>query len=458
MSRFEKVISSLLLISLFVPLIAFAAGIRSPNYSKEPLSPLPAFEVSHQFGVDFDRWWSRHFPFRSTLVTFYHRALCSLFNDSGSDQVVKGRGGWYYFAPTTKDYVRSEHLSEGDCRKIAQSLAIQRHAAEQGDRVFLVCFAPNKSTVYPEFMPKWVRVVGSKRPLERLKAVMPDGCYLEEVLIRAKDTSAYNLYHPEDTHWNLLGSSIAYKEIMERLSLEERTLSLGSPCPVDRGWEADLTNMLFPAVQSSDEQVLFPCFEKDYLLKRPIRTSEDPAIETINPKNENTVLMFRDSFANAWIDFFSSTFHTVHYSRILPYRYSLLSEVNPDFVILELAERNLDYLLQMTPELIAPEAFPVEGDFRRADCVTSKLMCEKRNGLYFYNFLPRDSSWAETVEAVQLFDGQMWYEAFPIFDDGNLGDGIWQYGFSLYMPQSVNWQALRYRRQKVWYEAALAIE
>ncbi len=455
MSRFAKIITVLILISLFVPLVALIFGLDSPNYSKEPLASFPAFQWRGSFGADFDRWWSERFPFRSALVTAYHKSLSASIGVSGSEQVVKGGNGWFYFAPTIKDYVGSEHLSHDDCEKIARSLAIQKHAVEHEGKLFLVCFAPNKSSIYPENMPWWINPIGRERPLQRLRTVLPDACYLEDVLLQEKETTGHHLYHPEDTHWNLLGASVAYRDVLSRLSLNHRALSLGAPVLKGDGWEGDLTNMLFPAIRSSDEQILFPGYKKEYKTKRPMRSYEDATIETINPNKDGVVLMFRDSFANAWVDFFSDTFHTVHYSRILPYRYDLLSEMNPDYVILELVERNIDSLLTVTPELIAPEAFSIEGEIKNTEPVSVAVEHDVRNGKHFYNFLPECTSLAESMRAVQLFDGQKWFEAFPIYHDDENRDGKRLYGFSLYSMNHNIWSRIRYLTVDGWYEAPM---
>ncbi len=455
MSRFGKTITILILLSLAIPLAALAFGFDSPNYSKEPLSPFPKFQLNSELGPHFDRWWSDHFPFRSAIVTAYHKSLSTLTGVSGSDQVVKGRDGWYYFTPTVRDYVKSDYLDAGDVAKIARSWQIQRRYVEESGRSFLVCVAPNKSTVYPEFMPRWIRVVGEKRPIEYLKEMMPGECYLEDVLLSEKETSSHHLYHPEDTHWNSLGSYVAYREVMSRFDLDDRSLSFGAPRLEREGWESDLTNMLFPAIQSSDEHIVFPGSKKEYISKRPMRSLEDPVIETINGEKEGAVLMFRDSFANAWIDFFSNTFHTVHYSHIVPYRYDLMDEVDPDYVMLEFVERNLDRMLLTTPELDAPQAFEVDEEIRQAEAVSGEFEYEERHNRHFYNFLPHNGQWSKELEAVQLFDGQSWFEAFPIYEQQDTEDGFRLYGFSLYTSTASDWSRIRYRTPGGWHEAAL---
>ena len=75
-------------------------------------------------------------------------------------------------------------------------------ALGRGERtiIYNLC-RPNKSTVYPEFMPSWIRIVG-ERADRYLKAMVSDELS-EDVLLQEKETAPYHLYHREDTHWNL---------------------------------------------------------------------------------------------------------------------------------------------------------------------------------------------------------------------------------------------------------------
>ena len=59
------------------------------------------------------------------------------------------------------------------------------------------------------------------------------------------------------------------------------------------------------------------------------------------------LLMFRDSFANAMIPFAASAFSEVRFERASPYadNIGLLDSFNADFVVAEIAERNLRDLI-----------------------------------------------------------------------------------------------------------------
>lgn len=70
--------------------------------------------------------------------------------------------------------------------------------------------APNKESVYAEYMPDSVRVYGSE---SRLDAALPELAAqglpvydMKPELLKEADT--YQLYYKYDTHWNQIGSFI----------------------------------------------------------------------------------------------------------------------------------------------------------------------------------------------------------------------------------------------------------
>ena len=67
--------------------------------------------------------------------------------------------------------------------------------------------------------------------------------------------------------------------------------------------------------------------------------------------------MFRDSFANTLIPFFSNAFENAYYSKGEPNSMESLVEThNPDFVVIQKVERNISKYLESPPILTPPTA------------------------------------------------------------------------------------------------------
>ena len=59
--------------------------------------------------------------------------------------------------------------------------------------------------------------------------------------------------------------------------------------------------------------------------------------------------MYRDSFANALIPYAASSFSEVRFERAVPYNTKLIDSFDADYVIVEIAERNIKDLIDYYP-------------------------------------------------------------------------------------------------------------
>ena len=164
---------------------------------------------------------------------------------------------------------------------------------------------------------------------------------------------------------------------------------------------------------------------------------EDLQIESVNPSKEGNLIMFRDSFANALIPFISESFGQVNYYRLFPYDYTKIESLTADTLVIEIAERNLNWFLQATPVLSATteDVLPT---------VSSQLTMgiafqqEKKSDMFFLNARFEDQLLAEKIIAVRLEDNGVIFEAFPIVEDSDIEDDAFELGFSIYTKNSLD--------------------
>ena len=84
--------------------------------------------------------------------------------------------------------------------------------------------------------------------------------------------------------------------------------------------------------------------------------------------------MFRNSFGNALHADLAEDFGVALFSRAMPYDLSLMDDVQPDTLIVELVERNLCWLCTRPPLLPAPvreQTFDGATDFGTLDVTRS---------------------------------------------------------------------------------------
>ncbi len=430
---FRSSLFILILLSMYIPLIGLGFGLDSPNYSKESLANYPSLPPASDFGTQFDNAWQDHFPFRSLLVTGNNWIMDKGFKSSGNERVIVGNEGWYFFEQTMRSYQHAPDMREADIARVAQSLQIQEAYVKSLNKDFQVFIIPNKNSIYPEHLPSRYEPVGEASELSRLMAKLPQFENMHNYLLDQKAASPAPIYHQEDSHWNGLGAYYAYLKIMERFGQSSKTISY-TELQRSQNWEGDLTNMLYPAIPAQDEQVHFADYEQEFVFTRPLRTREDIEIQSRSMES-GSLLLFRDSFANALMDYLSNSFGLVHYSTAQPYRYSLVESLDVEHVGVVLAERNINYLHQVSPEIYAPVADVVEV-YETMD-LSSTMQHIERNQMQFYNALYDDQDLGHTISQVRVETSDGMLEAFPIYQDENIQDDMWKYGFSFYTEEPV---------------------
>ena len=154
-------------------------------------------------------YFSGRFGLRQELITADAAVRAAVFHESAADDVLLGTDGWLYYADTLGDFTGSSAMTERQLWCAARNLALmQEYAASRGAQLLFVC-APNKNTVYPEFMPaRYVRSK-SERNLDRLLASLREQgvpfCDVRDVLRNANSLT----YYRTGSHWNGYGSALA---------------------------------------------------------------------------------------------------------------------------------------------------------------------------------------------------------------------------------------------------------
>ena len=137
--------------------------------------------------------------------------------------------------------------------------------------------------------------------------------------------------------------------------------------------------------------------------------------------------MFRDSFGNTLYPFLADSFGHAVFSRSMPWQMTLLEETGADTVVLELVERNLDYLARRAPVFPAPERVltgqPPQGE------AAAGITAAENGGLAGYLRLEGTLSGPVDPDSpVYVRLGEALYEASPVGTEG-------ERPFTLYVPE-----------------------
>jgi hypothetical protein len=196
---------------------------EEPVAEKRLLAPAPRLRPGEPWAFlkDCESYFNDHFGFRDFLVRRYNTLMVHGLGTSPTPKVLLGRRGWLFMGSGETEYFRNlRPFTAEELRQLIGKLEKRRAVLAAGGSHFLLVIAPNKSTIYPEHMP---RALGKVRPQSRLDQLLAhlarhpqvDVLDLRPALLASK--GEWPLYDKTDTHWNALGACIAYREMGERL-------------------------------------------------------------------------------------------------------------------------------------------------------------------------------------------------------------------------------------------------
>lgn len=429
--------------------------------------------IDPEYTKKMDQWLSDHFSFRSRLAANFSMIKADLFATSSEESVIVGREDWLYFAETLDDYMQRRVLSDEELIRIRKILTLvdEYVTSKGGDFLFFV--APNKNTVYPEYMPYYYPKGTGSSSLERLNRALEGSSFYRDVSAVLKEkkaswqqeASASNhpqwLYYQRDSHWNDYGAAVAFETIMDWREfvngnygeaplgqMQSHVDWLSQEYQMTMDWVGDLEQMLFPKGGRLDWQVSWE-EPPEFSYASSFHSPEDLLIQTVNDQKEGRLLMFRDSFGNALYPFLAGEYGYAQFSRIVPYRLFLLEENPCDTVIIELVERNLSTLLTAAPMFLAP----LRPQIKAVECEDAVVYIREANGmLHVYGTMDSGSPCLSGIFIAAAKDGvTAYYEAFPVLERKLLseaGEGADVFdggtaGFSAYLP-------LEYKEGTAW--------
>lgn len=429
MKRLKIVYVLVICVILAAPLLLMPFA-KDASAEKRTLSAFPELINENGFNLEFtaeaDTWFSEHFPFRSQIISANNYLKASVFSTSDEEQVIVGKEGWLYFADTLPDYFGENILSDMRLAQLQTVLSLMEEHVRAGGAAFVFTVAPNKNTIYPEYMPDRYRKTNEKTNLERITALLGEKAYFADMTAALSDKTV-QLYHARDSHWNAYGALCGYRAIMHATSRRSDLFDTAA-YTWENTWRGDLDDMIFPAFDFKDAQAEY-AVDWSYTFTSNYHSEEDLLITTENESGEGALLMFRDSFANALLPFLAQTYQTTTLSRATPYDLRKAGEY--DTVVVEIVERNLSNLLRTAPIMQAPAREVVQASVVEDAVVSTR---EKDALLHIYGTMPQG---AKKVY-LQLSNGEDKHivEAFPIYEATLLGEeeDIHENGFSAYLP------------------------
>lgn len=422
--------------------------------------------LNENFFSDFETYFSENFAFRQQLVTLDGKLRADVLGTSSNEDVIIGKEDWLFYGDTTDDFLNINTLSERAVENIYHNMSLLSEYCIDNGSQFMVVIAPNKNSVYPEYMPERYReasnegnyekflrvynkctaeweasVYSSKAETLDMLDITPSWYHfafvdLRETLREEKLETGKLLYHKTDTHWNNRGALAARNAITDYFTELEFNDFSGAEQSVSHDWSGDLAEMIYPSDVPMDEQINYGIpYTYEYVGR--FRGFDDISIKTVCEGGEGSLLMYRDSFGEAIIPFMAETYASAEFTRTVPYRTDSIASGTVDYTILEIVERNLGNLQKYAPVMPAP----VSGGFiaESTSCGSeAEIKCEESTSYsHVYGVLGEEFFKSDRVRIFVEYKG-VTYEAFNAFEDSLLGrEGEFcDRGFSLYIPKT----------------------
>lgn len=371
--------ADIVLVLIFVGLIWLipTGSICSRNASsdlgeKRKLAVCPDFKTDsiETIPEKFETFYKDHFGFREQLIKSHNWIKYKFLKGSSAGNVLMGKDNWLFLSKsrTITDYLGRDSLTNEELNRWKDLLENRQKWLQERRIHYLFVIAPNKITVYPEYLPDHLYEDNGRTRMDQLldylrKSSSVEFIDLRKPLQQAKETGL--IYYPNDTHWTDRGILVVYSNLCKKLTQwfpDIQPYSIKDFTIQTQQHKGDLAMMLglgdkltveceslIPRMPAKARLVNYELPEGDYL-------SDDIARQQIATETQGArhrLLIFHDSF---WTYGELYKLTAEHYSRMVCVdgiadmdTLKVLVELeHPDIVIEELVERKLKKIISRT--------------------------------------------------------------------------------------------------------------
>ncbi|MEM1003474.1 MAG: acyltransferase family protein, partial [Bacteroidota bacterium] len=279
-------------------------------------------------------------------------------NNRYSDRWFEGNDNWLFLGNRYQNTVSKLTLaikpSDEQIQETLQKFSSVATVAERTETHVSLLIGPNKSTIYPEFLPVGLTPSPNRYVdmfIDKLNDVSNLTVHDPSLELKILKSSAGNLYHRTDTHWNSKGAYLAFSSLAGKLNVSVPFPKFETADSV----EGDLIEISrlknFPLMQ--DDNWSFS-FQNEGLITKSessgtFSNSSFGAIETVynsEAVSDKIVWVLGDSFSVQLRPFINHTFAEVHYVGHWRERLKDLAsdiedaEEKPDLIIIVRVERS----------------------------------------------------------------------------------------------------------------------
>ena len=297
----------------------------------------------------FSSYFEDHHLLHQQLVDALINFRFHFLRETVFPNVLIGKENWLYYTGENNiaDFECTSPFTDTELQSIRSRLLDWNDQLTKRGIKFYVVFAPNKETIYPQFLPDRVKPGTMScridQVMQELRSSQLSVLDLRDPL--KSEARSTQVYHRTDTHWNAMGALYASREILSLIKKDFpqlTTLSLADYQEDLQPFSGDLAAFLPYDERFVERSIsLIPLTPSRPELEQ---AADRMIISSIPDSPLPGALIFRDSFSDALIPFLSEHFSRAVYAHSFSVDLDLVDKEEPDIVILELAQRYLTVL------------------------------------------------------------------------------------------------------------------
>lgn len=203
---------------------------------------------SGHFQRTLEQYVRQHYGYRPNTIRLYNQYLWDCYHKTYNKSMIAfGKEGWLYEPWFVEDYYHGGTYNQGkDSLTLATALNDEafrlyqlQHILEDYGTTLLVCQAPGKDLIYPEYLPDDTVTTRPKTLSARdhyeakFNALNLNHINMEQWFLQMKDTACFDLFPQKGTHWSNLAALYAADSLFRYIEAKKgyplNQLAIGAP-------------------------------------------------------------------------------------------------------------------------------------------------------------------------------------------------------------------------------------
>ena len=308
----------------------------------------------------FETYYNDNFGLRTHLIRANNILNVGLFSTSPNTAVVLGSEDWLYLTwgdesifEYKKKLTEKELKSRFDVIKYRKELL-----AGQGIQFFVV-IAPNKHSIYPEFLPEYLQKLNKNSKYDQITEYLGKNSLDINIDVKnglMKEKQKGNLvYFKSNTHWNDYGNFIAYQQIIAKLGAyypELKPMPLNDFNFVNIENAGDLAKMLGMEEYFKEKTyALIPKNNRIAIIREVDNidgiASKGLMLSECNLCGNLTIVIVGDSFMELLRPLIAEHFSKVVYIQKAEnpeVTFNIIKKIKPEILLYEIVERDMNII------------------------------------------------------------------------------------------------------------------